>query len=82
MRLQGRVMRIQGWEANDVTKGVGDDANGAGNATKLTGDKTKESVKWSKRSAIVNAKRRLQYKLNPIGKQLINQMYYYSQCDI
>ena len=37
------------------------------------------SIKWGKRSEEVNAKRRLQYKLNPIGKLLINQMYYYSQ---
>ena len=37
------------------------------------------SIKWSKRSEEVNAKRRLQYKLNPIGKRLINQVYYYSQ---
>ena len=40
------------------------------------------SVKWSKRSAMVNAKRRLQYKLNPIGKRLLNQRYYNSRCDI
>ena len=37
------------------------------------------SIKWGKRSEEVNAKRRLQYKLNPIGKRLINQAYYYSQ---
>ena len=37
------------------------------------------SVKWGRRSEKVNAKRRLQYKLNPIGKRLINQMYYHSQ---
>ena len=37
------------------------------------------SIKWGKRSEEVNAKRRLQYKLNPIGKRLINQSYYYSQ---
>ena len=37
------------------------------------------SIKWGKRSEEVNAKRRLQYKLNPIGKRLFNQMYYHSQ---
>ena len=37
------------------------------------------SIKWGKRIEEVNAKRQLQYKLNPIGKLLINQMYYYSQ---
>ena len=36
---------------------------------------SKGSVKWDKRSEKVNAKRRLQYKLNPIGKRLINKMY-------
>ena len=36
-------------------------------------------TKWGKRSEEVNAKRRLQYTLNPIGKQFINQMYYHSQ---
>ena len=30
------------------------------------------SIKWSKRSEEVNAKRRLQYKLNLIGKRFIN----------
>ena len=40
---------------------------------------TEGSVKWGKRSEKVNAKRRLQYKLNPIGKRLINQMFYHSQ---
>ena len=34
------------------------------------------SIKWGKRSEAVNAKRRLQYKLNPISKRLINQRYY------
>ena len=33
-------------------------------------------------NAMVNAKRRLQYKLNPVRKLLINQMYYNSQRDI
>ena len=40
------------------------------------------SIKWDKRREIVNAKRRLQYKLNPIGKRLINQQYYHSQPEI
>ena len=40
---------------------------------------SKGSVQWGKRNQEVNAKRRLQYKLNPEGKRLINQMYYSSQ---
>ena len=43
---------------------------------------SKGSIKWDKRSEVVNAKRRLQYKLNPIRKRLINQRYYQSQPEI
>ena len=43
---------------------------------------SKGSIKWDKRSEVVNAKRRLQYKLNPISKRLINQRYYQSQPEI
>ena len=40
------------------------------------------SIKWDKRSEVVNAKWRLQYKLNPISKRLNNQRYYQSQPEI
>ena len=40
---------------------------------------SKGSAKWARRSAVVNAQRRLKYKLNPIGKRLSCRKYYYSQ---
>ena len=40
---------------------------------------SKGSVKWDKRSHEVNAKRRLQYEVNPIKKRAINKLYHHSQ---
>ena len=43
---------------------------------------SKGSAKWARRSAVVNEKRRLKYKINPKGKRLSSSKHYHSQPNI